>query len=408
MKELHRSSREPQSICQLEDKAVAIHIPPGQFQVSNVYGRMQIFGVGSDFNVYTKWKNTIDPNSSWSNWENLGGATRGIADDSDVTIGYLPDGRMQIFCAGNDGFLWSRWKITTDANSPWSDWAKLGGAGNISVGYLPDQRMQIFNPGGKLHSSWKTTTDPDSPWSDWASMAVPEGGLSDDILVGYLPDQRMQIFSPGPSAGPGTPASLYSSWKLSPDPDSGWSDWVSMGQFPGKQNYLTSPPTIGYLPDARMQLFVIPADQNLYSRWKGTTDPDSYWTDWANMGRPQGTYLNNVSVGYVSDARMLLLATDNVGTVHSISKTSRDPNAGWGNWESLGSPADSAEWTVVGYLTDNRMQIFAPSMYYSLYSKWKIDSSSWSGWGSMGAGPTGPGGGLPNGVSVGYLPYEGP
>lgn len=393
---------------------MAIHIPPGQFQISNRYGRMQIFGVGLDGNVYTKWKNTIDPNSSWSSWENLGGATRGIADDSDIAIGYLPDGRMQFFCTGNDALLWSRWKITTDANSPWSNWANLGTGGYIAVGYLPDQRMQIFNPGGSVYTSWKTTTDPDSPWSNWVSMAAP--GLSNDLLVGYLPDQRMQLFSPGISSGPGQRLSLYSSWRLSTDPttdpNSGWSDWEDMGPLPGPVGvgfYLVGLPTIGYLTDGRMQLFVIPEDQNLYSRWKETTDPNSSWSDWTNMGKPEGTYLNDISVGYLPDGRMQLFATDNGGAVHSIWKTTKEPNAGWSNWQNLGSPTDLAVWTTVGYLTDDRMQIFAPALHNTLYSKWEVPNGSWSGWGSMAAGSTGPGGGLtPYGVSVGYLPYEGP
>jgi len=389
---------------------MGIHIPQGNFQISNVPGRMQIFGVGVDYNLYTKWKNTTDPNASWSDWASMGGGTSGIANDTTASIGYLPDGRMQLFCVGNDTNIYSIWKVTTDPNAAWSEWASMGGrpGGGIAVGYLPDQRMQIFFSrfGENMYSAWKTSTDSDSPWSDWVSLGNPAVQTL-GCAIGYLPDGRMQMFVIGADG------IVYSIWKTTTDPDSPWSDWESIGTIPGGDKNApggslpTSELTIGYLPDGRMQMFVVGHDHNLYSIWKITTDPNAAWSEWANMGRPGGTSLNNVSLGYLPDGRMQLFAADSTGTVNSIWKKTAEPDASWSDWSNMGGGTDGISFTTIGYLPDGRMQLFATALGYALYSIWKkttAPDAHWSDWESMGSMP---GGGIPDGVTVGYLPYEG-
>jgi hypothetical protein len=387
---------------------MTINIPQGNFQIVPEYGRMQIFGVGADYNVYTMWKITTDPDSAWSDWTDMGGGTAGIADDATVAVGYLPDGRMQIFGVGNDHHVYSLWKVTADPNSLWSAWQSLDGSAAgavIGIGYLPDQRIQLFVMGldGTFQSCWKITTDSNSDWSGWASIGAPPGGAGVQVSVGYLPDSRMQLFV---LAGDGA---LYSMWKTSTDPDSSWTAWQSMGLLPGNNPPGTLSLAVGYLPDGRMQLFVVSNDQALYSAWKAATNPDSSWSSWADMGQPENAYLNNVSVGYLPDGRMQLFTPDNRGTVYSRWKTTTDPDSSWSGWVSMGGEAEIVEYiSAVGYLTDGRMQLFAAAVEpaYSVCSAWKTTTapgSSWSDWTSMGPAP---GGGLPNGVQVGYLPSE--
>jgi hypothetical protein len=389
---------------------MSVTILPTNFPILPLYGRLQIFGVAADSNVYTKWKITIDRNSAWSDWANLGNGA--ISNDSELVVGYLPDGRMQIFCVSITANLYSTWKTTTDANAPWSDWANLGGSthyAGFSLGYLPDQRMQLFIYGddGNIHSSWKTATDPNSSWSEWTSMGPPPsfGGLA----IGYLPDERMQIFLAGSNGD------LFSRWKITTDPDSPWSDWVSMGALPSGTGL--GPPSIGYLPDHRMQLFYIGGDRTLHSMWKTGADPNSGWSAWTNMGGAGlnmadiGGDANDVSIGYLLDGRMQLFTVDQFGQVNSRWKTGSDPNSGWSNWENMGSsgsPNDPFASAVVGYLPDNSMQLFATTLIgKTLYSKWQTDnspSSPWSDWVSMGPLPEAAG---VVGVAIGNLPYDG-
>ncbi len=386
-----------------------ITIQPAPFQISPSYGRLQIFGVGLDYNVYTKWKTTIDRNAAWSDWATLGGA---IASEGELLVGYSSDGRMQIFCVSHESNIHSIWKTTTDANAPWSDWANLGGSthyAGLSVGYLPDQRMQlfIFGDDGNIDSSWQTVADSNSDWSEWTSMGVPaapSGGLAGilgNVSIGYLPDQRMQIFVVGSNG------SLFSLWKITTDPGSLWTDWIDLGAIPGTGPKALGPGSlaIGYLPDHRMQIFYIGNDSSLYSTWKTTIDPDSSWSAWTNMG---GTALNDVSVGYLPDGRMQIFATDQGGYVQSIWKTGTDSHSSWSNWANMGSVGSTIS-AVVGYLPDNSMQVFATTIVSpTLYTKWKVDNgprASWSDWVSMGPLPENAG---VRGVSIGYLPDDGP
>jgi hypothetical protein len=89
---------------------------------------------------------------------------------ANTAVGTLPDGRLQVFMTGSDGTVYSRWKITTDPNSPWTNWSPFGDSGkNISVAPLPDGRLQVFltHFDGTVVTRWKQTTDPNSGWTPW-------------------------------------------------------------------------------------------------------------------------------------------------------------------------------------------------------------------------------------------------
>jgi hypothetical protein len=91
-----------------------------------------------------------------------------------VASGDLEDGRIQLFGIETNGQIISRWKQTTDPNSAWTGWGGFqtppGGANSFCVSYLSDKRMQLFatNPQGKTFSCWKTSTDPNAAWTGWS------------------------------------------------------------------------------------------------------------------------------------------------------------------------------------------------------------------------------------------------
>jgi len=102
---------------------------------------------------------------------------RKIADDqpssSKVAVGELSDGRLQVFEITADGRLRSRWKISTDPNSAWTGWVYSTDLPapfqSIAVGKLPDRRLQLFavDVNGVSWSKWKVTTDSNSTWTEW-------------------------------------------------------------------------------------------------------------------------------------------------------------------------------------------------------------------------------------------------
>jgi hypothetical protein len=93
-----------------------------------------------------------------------------------VAAGDLEDGRIQLFGIQTNGQIMSRWKETADPNSGWMAWANFqtppGGVSSICVGYLSDKRMQLFatDAQGTTISCWKTTTDPNAAWTAWSSF----------------------------------------------------------------------------------------------------------------------------------------------------------------------------------------------------------------------------------------------
>jgi hypothetical protein len=87
----------------------------------------------------------------------------------------------------------------------------------------------------------------------------------------------------------------------------------------------------GDLEDGRIQVFAVDSNGNLESRWKETSDPNSGWTSWSGFQTPNGG-VTTIAVGYLSDKRMQLFATDRNGNTVSCWKTTTNPNAGWTGW----------------------------------------------------------------------------
>ena len=386
---------------------------------------MQIFatGLGLNSELYTMWKLTVDPNSSWSGVASLGNPGQPLNAVFPVAVGYLSEARMQVFVAASDGHLYSRWKLTFDPNSAWSNWSDLGNPGGPlygpSVGYLPDGRMQVFarvDPDA-VYSIWKLTTDPNSAWSGWGNLGGPGNksqAYGNTVAVGHLPDYRMEIFIVGHDLEPQANVKVYALSKLTTDPNSAWGNWTELGS-PGAGLY-AGDISVAYLPDGRMQIFICTADGNVYTMWKLTTNPNSGWSSWSSLGNI-GTgigsvYFAGVSVGVLSDSRLQIFVMGTDGNVYSKWKLTTDPNSGWSGWTSLGSPGSAffpgyVSGIAVGYLDDGRMQIFLMGRDGKIYTIWKLTSdpkSGWSQWATLAsAGPAYSIAQITFGVTVGYL-----
>jgi hypothetical protein len=89
----------------------------------------------------------------------------------------------------------------------------------------------------------------------------------------------------------------------------------------------------GDLEDGRIQVFAIQNGQ-IETRWKASTDPNSAWTSWTQFQTPPGG-VTSITVGYLSDKRMQLFATEPNGNVVSCWKVSTDPNAQWTPWSAF-------------------------------------------------------------------------
>jgi hypothetical protein len=141
-------------------------------------GRLQAWKMVSGV-LQTRWKATSDPNSQWTaGWAPF--TTAGLPGGltfRDMTAGDLSDGRTQIWGVGSDNNVYTTWKVSTAHDSLWTSWSKFNtapipGAHSIAVAELPDDRLQLFimdnTATRQTWTAWKTTTNPDSAWTGFS------------------------------------------------------------------------------------------------------------------------------------------------------------------------------------------------------------------------------------------------
>ncbi|MFD4760915.1 hypothetical protein ACFWOJ_19085 [Streptomyces sp. NPDC058439] len=137
-------------------------------------GRPQLFA-GSGQGLFTNWKVDTNPDAGWTGWQPFDFPHGTVVS---LAAAPLTDERPQVFAVTGSGELWTTWKLTTDPNAAWADWAKFNGmpgsAHSVGAATLTDGRPQIVvgNDSGSV-SSWKVSTNPDDAWSDWAPFAGP-------------------------------------------------------------------------------------------------------------------------------------------------------------------------------------------------------------------------------------------
>jgi hypothetical protein len=101
-------------------------VNPGFVVGQDADGLLEVLTVGDDGNVWHDYEKTSGPtNYSWSYWYNLGGS--GTANlGSQLTIANTEDGRLQVFGVGQDTNVWSSWQ-SIPSGGTWNAWTNFGG-----------------------------------------------------------------------------------------------------------------------------------------------------------------------------------------------------------------------------------------------------------------------------------------
>lgn len=89
------------------------------FVVPLADGRLQYFAIDTSLQLWSRWKETNDPNSGWTDLTAF--QMPPINEVVRICGSRLPDGRVQLFAIDGDRNTWSCWK-TGDANSAWTPW----------------------------------------------------------------------------------------------------------------------------------------------------------------------------------------------------------------------------------------------------------------------------------------------
>jgi hypothetical protein len=168
--------------------------------IANNDGRLQVFVVGTNNQLYYKTQSA--PNSdTWSTaWTSLGG---GIKADTSPAVARNNDGRLQVFVVGTNNQLYYKTQSAPNSDTWSTAWTSLGGglrANTDPIGIANnDGRLQVFVVGTNNQLYYKTQSSPNSStWSlAWTSLG---GGLRDNSNPAVVPnvDGRLDAFVVGP------------------------------------------------------------------------------------------------------------------------------------------------------------------------------------------------------------------
>merc|ERR1711988_198953 len=202
---------------------------------SNEDGRLEIFVLGHDNQIYHKYQ--MD-GTEWSNWGSLGGKyLRG-----GPSVVQAADGRLVLFARGVDRAVY--YKAQTEPNSAkWTKWESLGGRFSSSpVAVLSSEGfLHVFAVGQDrtlLHKyQFDNTTSSELDWSSWQSLG---GALTSLPSASLDTEGLLHVFARGPDRG-----MWHKAQQGECEPRSvKWTDWVSLG------GVLASGPRVPYLNDA--------------------------------------------------------------------------------------------------------------------------------------------------------------
>ncbi len=251
--------------------------PPAQLRflrspvvVRNKDGRMEVFAVGTDTQLYHKWE---DSTGSWSNWTSLGGSWPG-----QPSVGMNADGHLEVFIVGGQGqsgaTLFHAWQ-TSPGSSSWTGWVALAGTwptGNPAVSRNLAGGLEVFMRGQdtNLYHAWQSTPGNSSSYIGWQPMG---GYWNSDPVVANNADGSLQVFMIGENR------ELYYNQE---SPQGAWSGWVSLGgSWPGQL-------AVTLNNQRELEVFVVgdqgPNEAYLFHMWQ-TSPGSSTWLSggWVNL-----------------------------------------------------------------------------------------------------------------------------
>lgn len=292
-----------------------------------------------------------------------------------ITAGRFADGRLSLWAVDGDGNVWGRSTTGPDPASGWSDWQKEATPAplqKIAVAQLADGRLGMWgiDRSGALWSQKQPSVQASSGWGPWQKMETPtalRGGT-----VAALSDGRLEMWSVG---GDG---SLWTQTQDSIDLLSTWSTWTKVGTPTPLKDIAA-----GY-SDGRLTLYAVDQDNVPLTSQKGSNDPGAplgAWTYWKQNSEPVGSIVtgrlsSDVLQVWGVDARTGLLDSGYVqsGMIGPI----------WGKTLGPASPAPAPTQDVTtGQMADGRLQVWTSGGDGSLWTETQVAPgarAAWSGW----------------------------
>lgn len=263
--------------------------PSSLATASNADGRLTIFAIGNDNQVYAKTQKYKNQHI-WNGWYHIPGGGKGIAATTNT------DGRMQTFYVGGDGAVYYRVQEQPNVDK-WLPEQRIhaGVAGPISVTRNQDGRLALFTVGTDRKVYTKTQVSPSSDsWDNW--YEIPAGAQS--IATSTNSDGRVEIMYVG---GDGA---VWSRRQRSPN----GSSWYSERRIHAGLNGHIA---LTRQSDLRLQLFARGTDNKIYENTQ--TIPSSWsWDGWGLI--PAGVY--SVTANSHADGRIFIAYVGGDGALY--------------------------------------------------------------------------------------------
>src|SRR5260370_18129283 len=161
-------------------------------------GRLEVFGLGGDGNIYHIYQKCAG--CGWSNWSSLGHPTSAFFEEGPA-VGTNSDGRLEIFAVGKDSNMYHDFQCKSGC--VWSGWLPLGGPANgggvfgvPAVVTNADGRLEVFIEqfavgGGPFYHIYQNCAG--CSWSQWYSLGDTTS-FNDNPAAIVNQDGRVEVF----------------------------------------------------------------------------------------------------------------------------------------------------------------------------------------------------------------------
>jgi hypothetical protein len=314
----------------------------------NSDGRLQAFVVGTNNALYYRTQSSPNSNTWSSSWTSLGG---GIKADSSPAVAINNDGRLQVFAVGTNNQLYYKTQSSPNSNTWSSAWTSLGGglrANTDPIGIANDDgRLQVFAVGTNNQLYYKTQSSPNSnTWSSWTSLG---GGIKADSspAVAINNDGRLQVFVVG------TNNQLQYRAQSTPGSSTWSSAWTSLG---GGLRANTDPIGIAN-DDGRLQVFAVGTNNQLYYKTQSSPNSNTWSSAWTSLGGGIKAD-SSPAVAINNDGRLQVFVLGTNNQLYYKTQSSPSSNTWSSAWTFLGGALRDNSDPVVGKNNDGRLEVF--------------------------------------------------
>jgi len=235
--------------------------------------RTSLFILGVDKQFYHKYETR---EGDWSDWDSLGGVFKG-----GPSVVRSSDGRLQVFGRGSDNQIWHRYQAEPNAEKLWTQWLPLGSKfASDPVAVLSSEGfVHIFAKGadGSLAHKTQYTNNTLFIWTEWTSLG---GSLTSQPAVMLDAEGLIHIFVRGPDRA------LWHKHQIGGQEPRyvKWSEWQSLG------GVLASAPRVPIALNTvnLLEIFVRASDKAFWHRSQVASLPpgerEVSWNEWQSLG----------------------------------------------------------------------------------------------------------------------------